>query len=86
MTRTDYISLIRKAGFSVRPVVQARTDGSHRLEITAYAIHAPVTGYVTTMLIWDTDGGLRVFFESTSIRAAEDIAVLKALSAEQVAA
>lgn len=82
MTRTDYCNIIRDAGFRVRPLWQGKTEDPDgpRFDLTCYAIYGPDGSWLTNMILRSADGGVFVFFESPSIRHADDIAFLRDLT------
>ena len=88
MTRTEYVTKLRKAGFRVRPVWQGKTEDpapEPRLDLTCYSVADADGTWLTNMILRGTLDGISVFFESPSIRVSDDIATLQNL-AKQVAA
>lgn len=83
MTRTEYTNAIRRAGFSVRPLWQARSDIAGRnCDLTCYAVHAASGAPVTQLILRDWDGGVDAFFACPGLRVSDDIACLEQLVAQ----
>ncbi|MCB1401268.1 MAG: hypothetical protein KDJ82_16240 [Rhodobacteraceae bacterium] len=87
MTRTEYTTQLRKAGFSVRPAWQAASGetGAAPRDITCYLIYSADGRYLTQLLVRDCEGDLDVFFASPNLRTVDDIVFLKRLDREAAA-
>ena len=88
MTRTEYTNKLRKAGFSVRPLWQGKTEDpapKPRFDLTCYSVYAVDGTWITNMILRATNDGISVFFEPASIRVSDDIAFLRSLAPESAA-
>lgn len=86
MTRTEYCTALRKAGFSVKPFWQGSTATDETgQDLTCYGIYGADGTFLTRMVLQDCDDGLDVFFSSPNLRVSDDIAFLEHV-AQQVAA
>lgn len=89
MTRTEYCTALRKAGFQVRATWHARSDWAEEpgtKDITCYAVIRADGTYVAMMLLHQCgEIGVDVYFMSQNNKAADDIAFLNHV-AQQVTA
>lgn len=90
MTRTDYTNALRRAGFSVQPTWQGRSDHCEiGRDITCYTVCLDgqhITDVVVKEFIGHDAPGLDVFFVRRNLTISEDIAQLLSLANAQATA
>lgn len=64
MTRTGYCTRLRAAGLTVTPVRQATTEGSDRIDLTAYRLTDRAGTHIADIMLLDDAGGVRAFVET----------------------
>ncbi|KPQ06170.1 MAG: hypothetical protein HLUCCA12_12020 [Rhodobacteraceae bacterium HLUCCA12] len=82
MTRTEYANALRKAGFSVEPMWQGKTEDPEgpRFDLTCYSVHGPDGDFLTQMILRDHVGGIDVFFASANLMVSSDLEYLRSLN------
>lgn len=64
MTRSGYCTALRKAGLAVKPALQATSEGSSCIDLTAYRLTDRAGTYIGDLMLLDDGLRVRAFVET----------------------